>query len=166
MRRLSRSPKSAAVALAVGLVLGASLVACSDDDGYTQPPTATSESLGRTLDVIGAPGRALALTRVEFAPGAPIPLHYHEGTQLAHIESGTLTYTVRTGKVRVMTGSDTDAEVVREIKAGETAEIKAGEWIVEQPNTQHSAENLGDEPVVIYLTNLLKEDAEPSTAPL
>jgi quercetin dioxygenase-like cupin family protein len=114
------------------------------------------------VDPIRAEGRALCLSRVVIEQGAKIPLHYHEGTQLGYIENGTLTYTVHTGEVKVATGPDDDG-VAREITAGQTGEVGAGQWIVEQPSEQHRAANLGDEKIVIYLANLLKEKADPST---
>ena len=62
-----------------------------------------------------------------------------------------------------MTGSGDDGQEEREIKAGQTGEIESGEWIVEQPSEKHSAANEGDQTVVIYLANLIKENAEAST---
>ena len=41
--------------------------------------------------------------------------------------------------------------------------LRAGNWIVEQPTTQHSAANRGNKKVVIYLSNLLKTGAPAST---
>ena len=71
--------------------------------------------------------------------GAAIALHHHLGTQIARIASGTLTYSVRDGGVK----------------------IRSGQWIVEQPQTIHQAENRGDSKVVIYLATLLKHGAPP-----
>ena len=112
----------------------------------------------------GAPQRTLVLSRVEVEPGAKLALHHHLGTQVAHIEAGTLTYTVRRGSAVVKTGeSDQDPRVVRTIKAGQTAPIRSGQWIVEQPSDIHEAANRGEVPVVIYLATLLKTGADPST---
>ena len=96
-------------------------------------------------------------------PGAKIPLHYHEGTQVSYIDQGTLTYTVAQGGVKVMDGPGDDGEVIRKIKAGQTGKIREGNWIVEQPTTIHRANNFGDDKIVIYLSNLLDKDAAPST---
>lgn len=112
----------------------------------------------------GAPSRSLVLSRVVVEPGAELALHHHLGTQVAHIESGTLTYTVRRGAVVVRTGqSDRQARRVRTIAAGQTGRIRAGQWIVEQPPDIHEAANRGTEPVVIYLATLLKKGAPPAT---
>ena len=78
--------------------------------------------------------------------------------------SGTLTYTVRDGSVTVRKGAaDEDPVKVRTIKAGQTARIKAGQWIVEQQSDHHQAANRGGKKIVIYLATLLKKGAPPST---
>lgn len=144
---------------AVGGSVGAVAVSAIKDD----PPAPKYNSLARTVGPIGAPERALGLSRVVIQPGAKIPLHYHEGTQVSYIQTGTLAYTVRNGGVKVMTGPGDDGKIVRRIKAGQTGNIKAGQWIVEQPTTIHRANNFGDDRIVIYLSNLLKKNANPST---
>ena len=53
------------------------------------------------------------------AAGAVIPLHHHTGTQVAYIDAGTLTYTVKTGSVPVYKGAaDGTQKLVRRITAG------------------------------------------------
>lgn len=122
------------------------------------------DAMAQSGTVAGAPGRELVLSRVTVPPGAALPLHRHRGTQVARVESGTLTYTVREGEVTVRRGqSDSSPRVVRTIAAGTTAPIRAGEWIVEQPSAIHRAENRGSEPVVIYLATLLEAGAPPAT---
>lgn len=127
-------------------------------------PTAIRNALAETGKVQGAPQRTLVLSRVEVEPGAQLALHHHLGTQVAHIEAGTLTYTVRRGSAVVRTGeSDQSPKLVRTIKAGQTAPIRSGQWIVEQPSDIHEAANRGPSPVVIYLATLLKTGADAST---
>lgn len=128
----------------------------------SDPPAPKYNSLARVVNPIGAPGRALGLSRVVIQPGAKIPLHLHQGTQLGYIQSGTLTYTVETGQAKVMSGPGDDGKLVRLIKAGQTARIKAGQWLIEQPSNHHRAANNGNEPVLILLSNLLLKDAKPS----
>lgn len=112
----------------------------------------------------GAPKRTLVLSRVVVDPGAKLALHHHLGTQVAHILKGTLTYTVRKGSAVVSKGeADQDPVVVRRIEAGQTGQIRSGQWIVEQPSDIHEAANRGSVPVVIYLATLLKTGAPPST---
>lgn len=144
---------------AVGGATGAIAVSALRKD----PPAPKYNSLARTVNPIGAKGRALGLSRVVIQPGAKIPLHYHKGTQVSYIQSGTLTYTVHTGSVRVMTGPGDDGKLVRRIKAGQTGKIRAGQWIKEVPSEQHRANNFGKKRIVIYLANLLRKNAKPST---
>ena len=127
-------------------------------------PGALRNALAQTTSVQGAPDRTLVLSRVAVDPGAKLALHHHLGTQVARIQSGVLSYTVRRGAVVVRRGeSDQPPEVIRTIKAGQTGRIRAGEWIVEQPSDIHQAANRGSKPVVIYLATLLKRGAPPST---
>lgn len=129
-----------------------------------EAPTAVRNALAQTDRVQGAPGRSLVLSRVTVEPGAELALHHHLGTQVAHIESGTLTYTVRRGSVAVRAGeSDGDPRLVRTISSGQTGKIRAGQWIVEQPSDIHEAANRGAAPVVIYLATLLRQGAPPAT---
>jgi quercetin dioxygenase-like cupin family protein len=101
---------------------------------------------------------------VVVGPGAQLPLHHHLGTQVARVQSGTLSYTVREGSVVVRRGeADDRPQKVRTISAGQTGKIEAGEWIVEQPSVIHKAANHGSTPVVIYLATLLESGAPPST---
>jgi quercetin dioxygenase-like cupin family protein len=114
--------------------------------------------------VRGDPKRTLVLSRVTVPPGAELALNHHLGSQVAHIQSGVLTYTVRSGSVVVRTGeADQDPKKVRTIAAGQTARLRAGQWIVEQPSDIHEAANRGGAPVTIYLATLLKTGAPPAT---
>jgi quercetin dioxygenase-like cupin family protein len=58
--------------------------------------------------VAGVKGRALGLSRVTIPAGGTIALHHHEGTQVAYIQKGVLTYTVKSGSVTVRRGSADD----------------------------------------------------------
>jgi mannose-6-phosphate isomerase-like protein (cupin superfamily) len=120
-------------------------------------------ALAETSKVRGVSGRSLALSRVTIPAGASIPLHHHQGTQVSYIQSGVLTYTVKSGGVTVFTGPADNARLVRRISAGNTGRIAAGQWIVEQPSTIHRAANKGTAKIVIYLATLLKKGAPPST---
>lgn len=147
-----------AVACATGAVLPAAFGQSSGE------PTAVRDALAQTDHVRGAPDRTLILSRVVVEPGAKLALHHHLGTQVARIESGTLTYTVQSGSVVVRRGeSDQRPKTVRTIAAGQTARIRAGQWIVEQPSDIHRAANHGSTPIVIYLATLLKTGAPPAT---
>jgi quercetin dioxygenase-like cupin family protein len=127
-------------------------------------PSAKREALAAFKNPIGAKGRTLALSRVTIPPGVTLPLHFHQGTQVAYIQSGVLSYSVHDGKVTVMKGAaDEQPTVVRKIKAGQTGKIKAGQWIVEQPSVHHSASNNGNQKIVVLLSTLLKNGAPPAT---
>ena len=91
-------------------------------------------------------------------------LHHHLGTQISRIAAGTLTYTVRKGSAVVSEGdAEKSPRRVRTIVAGQTARIKPGQWLVEQPSDIHEAANRGADPVVIYLSTLLKSGSPPAT---
>lgn len=165
MARVTRSARDKlqfAITLMAALTLGFAL---SSAFGHAETaPTAVRNALAQSEKVQGAPGRTLVLSKVVIEPGAKLALHHHLGTQVAHIESGVLTYTVEQGSVTVRRGeADQSPKVVRSIKAGQTGRIHAGQWIVEQPSDIHRATNSGSSPVVIYLATLLKSGAPPST---
>jgi quercetin dioxygenase-like cupin family protein len=146
----------AAVALA-GFAAGAVIA-------QTSAPTAKRNALGQSTEVRGAKGRTLGLSKVVIPAGAQLALHHHEGTQVAYIQRGTLTYTVEEGSVDVRRGpADGDNELVRKIGAGQTGKIRAGQWIVEQPSDIHRAANKGSSKIVIFLSTLLRTGAPPST---
>jgi quercetin dioxygenase-like cupin family protein len=128
----------------------------------SDPPAPKYNSLARVVNPIGAKGRALNLARIVIQPGAKIPLHYHQGTQVGYIQSGVLTYYVQAGQAKVMTGAGDAPKLVRLIKAGQTARVKPGQWLIEQPSDHHRAANNGKKPVVILLSNLLLKNAKPS----
>lgn len=150
---------SKAVALAAAAAIGAGTVAVAQGGGDP-----VREPLAAQKNPIGAKGRTLALSRVTIPAGAALALHHHTGTQIAFIAQGTLTYTVKQGKVVVHAGSAEDPTTVRTITAGQTGQIKTGQWIVEQPSNHHMAQNKGTGKIVIYLANLLPNGDPPSVA--
>jgi quercetin dioxygenase-like cupin family protein len=159
---LIRSRFAAASALLVVFALGALLPGALAE--MKAEPTAVRSALAQTSSVKGAPNRTMVLSRVEVEPGAKLALHHHLGTQISRIESGTLTYTVRRGSAVVREGeADQQPRLVRTIKAGQTARIRSGQWLVEQPSDIHEAANRGSVAVVIYLSTLLKTGAPPAT---
>ena len=152
--------------LAVLLVLP-SLLACGAI-GYalaadTAKEPVTRDALAGSQHPRGAKGRTLGLSRVVIQPGAELALHHHQGTQVAYIHGGKLTYSVEQGRVKIREGDfEGGAQVVGEIEAGETGKIRAGQWIVEQPSDFHMAANNTGKRIVIYLATLLKSGAPPS----
>ena len=159
---MTRSKLTLAVAVLAAFALGALLPAAFADDA--SEPTAVRSALARSERIQGAPGRTMVLSKVVVEPGAKLALHHHLGTQISRIASGVLTYTVRQGSAVVNEGdAEKDPRRVRTIAAGQTARIKAGQWLVEQPSDIHEAANRGGTPVVIYLATLLKSGAPPAT---
>ena len=118
--------------------------------------------VGAFKNPIGVTGRTLGLSIVTIPAGVKLPLHFHEGTQVAYIQSGILSYSVKSGQVRVMSGlADQGPTLVRTIRAGQTGQITAGQWLVEQPTTIHSAQAKTN--VVVLLSTLLKNGAPAAT---
>lgn len=162
MLELTRTRLLVVLALVAGVALGAALPGAFGKSEAA--PAAIRNALAQTDQVQGAPGRTMVLSRVVVQPGAKLATHHHLGTQIARVQSGVLTYAVRKGSAEVRKGeSDQDPVLVRTIKAGQTAALRSGQWIVEQPSDIHEAANRGTTPVVLYLATLLKDGAPAST---
>lgn len=159
-----RTPWSALLRLLVlPAIAGALLIAgCGDDD---DDAAADGEPIGRQelgeAAPDNAPGQHLYLERVTIAPDAELPLHFHEGTQVAFIEEGVLTYNIESGTAAV-----TRADGTEESFDGPTSiTLEPGDSIVETIDLVHFGANEGDDPVVITLTALLAEGA-PLSSPI
>jgi quercetin dioxygenase-like cupin family protein len=128
-----------------------------------EPEPVVREALAQDVNPAGGKGRTLGLSRVDVQPGAKLALHRHPGVQIARIDEGVLTYTVVTGAVNVWRGNpEAKATKVRTIAAGQTAPIRAGQWIVEKPGTIHRAANRGKATIVIYISSLFRNGAPPA----
>jgi quercetin dioxygenase-like cupin family protein len=150
--------------LAGAIVLsGTAVLACGADTARPPPAEATRTVLAQTVDPPGARGRTLGLSRVTIPPDTRLPLHRHPGVQLAYVQQGTLTYTVKRGVVEVYRGAaDQDPGVVRRVSGGQSGSVNAGEWVIERPRDVHFGANNGDRPVVILLATLFKNGMPPS----
>src|SRR4051794_9381190 len=157
MRRLRLTLILAALALVVTGAVAGYVIAQSGGATVTRAP------LAQSTKVKGAKGKTLGLSRVTIPVNGTIALHHHQGTQVAYIQSGVLTYTVKSGGVTVYSGPADNRTAVRKIDGGQTGTISAGQWIVEQPSTIHRAANKGKTKITIYLATLLKKGAPPST---
>ncbi|HEY2479554.1 MAG TPA: hypothetical protein VGI17_12600 [Solirubrobacterales bacterium] len=161
MRRLAlRLPLTA---LAVVAIVAMAIILPTAFGASAPAPAPVRKALAQTERVQGAPGRTMVLSKVTVPPGARLAVHHHLGTQISRVEAGTLTYTVRRGKAELFEGEAEEARLVRVITAGKTAQIRTGQWLVEQPSDIHQAANRGSSPVVIYLATLLQDGAPPST---
>ena len=160
MLNRSRVTVAATVALLPATAAGAYAAGHAAQD---RAPTAKRTELALMENPAGAKGRTLGLSRVTIPPHTALPLHRHPGTQIASIQRGTLTYTVRTGSVPIYRGPATvDAKPVRVVKAGQTATVRAGEWVVESPGEIHIGANRGSKPLVILLATLFPNGAPAS----
>jgi hypothetical protein len=128
------------------------------------PPAAVAATVHGPASPEGAPGQSLRLVRYEIAPGARLPPHRHEGTQVGLVAAGTLTYRVLAGRVPVYRSGDGGGPaLVRELGPGEEGAVAAGEWVVETADDHHRGANLGQETLVIYAASLLREGAPLAT---
>jgi quercetin dioxygenase-like cupin family protein len=116
-----------------------------------------SEVLGRVIPVT-VENPELALGRVTVMPGAVLPVHFHPGTQIGVIVQGELTYTVFTGEINWYR-AEGPADVPDVIRPGETVVARAGDTLVESPDSIHQGRNNGREPLVIYLSTLFPAGA-------
>jgi quercetin dioxygenase-like cupin family protein len=131
-----------------------------------EPAQATRTVLAQAVDPTGARGRTLALSRVRIPAHTRLALHRHPGTQVAYIQKGTLTYSVRSGVANVYRGAaDQSPRLVRRIAAGETRRVRTGEWLIERPRMVHSGANGADRPLVILLATLFKTGS-PASIPV
>jgi len=149
---------TSALVVSAGIQLTGALAA----PDTSAPVTVTREALASARHPRGADGRTLALARVTVMPGTTLALHHHPGTQIGYVDSGVLTYTVVKGHARLMGGTGHSPRTIRVIKAGQTARVHPGQWLIEQPSDHHHATNKGSVPVVIYLSTLFPHGAPPS----
>ena len=106
-----------------------------------------------------APGQQLYLQRVTIAPGAKLPEHFHQGTQVARILGGVLTYDIASGTATVTHANGTTETV----SAPATVKLRKGDGLVETQGLVHHGSNAGKVPVVIEIASLLQAGAPLST---
>jgi quercetin dioxygenase-like cupin family protein len=162
---LVRSRSTAVIVTAVVVTAGFQIAeAVAAPQAPSAPVTVTREPLASAGHPRGAPRRTLGLSRVTVMPGTTLALHHHPGTQIGYVDSGVLTYTVEQGRARLMAGTGDDPRLVRVVRAGQTAKVHPGQWLIEQPTDHHHAQNRGTVPVIIYLATLFK-DGDPASIP-
>jgi quercetin dioxygenase-like cupin family protein len=163
------APAGRVVAGVAAVVLVVALSGCGSTTEAGQRATpdaaaaASAEPVVRTrlgqTDPVNAPGQTLYLEEVRIAPGARLGTHFHEGTQVARVVSGRLTYNIVSGPATIL--RDTGNEVV----VGPTVvTLGPGEGVIETPEVVHYGANDGTEPVVIFLAALLANGAPMATA--
>lgn len=163
MNRLMR-PVVAVALIASGFGTGLAVSATAANDTAPPPVTVAREALAEAPGPVGARNRTLGLSKVVVMPGARLTRHYHPGTQIGYIAEGTLTYTVETGRARLMSGPGDDATVMKVIMPGDTVKVRAGQWLIEDANARHHARNAGKKPIILYIASLFKTGA-PAAIP-
>lgn len=169
-----------ATAVATTLALGSAAWAEAGGTGVTRgAPTGARGASTTTLPVAGsvvrakgitrtvlsvsrpanAPGQVLYLTRVRIAPKSRLTEHFHDGTQIASVQSGVLTYRITSGTVTITGRNGT----VRTVTGPRTVRIRAGESLVESAGLTHYGSNATSKPVVILTAALIAEGAGLST---
>lgn len=142
-------------ALALCLSATVSLAACGDLPASDAKPVREILAKG---DTPNAAGNTMYLQRVTVPVGVALALHFHEGTQVAYIEKGTLSYHVERGSAfATVNGKPITVTGPADI------ELPAGSTLVEPSTDIHRATNRGAEPVVIILSALLTSGADLAT---
>lgn len=85
---------------------------------------------GTTLPPYGVGQPEISVVRITIPPGQALPMHYHP-----HATAGVLL----------------SGELVVHTAAGETAELSAGDGLIELTNQIHAGASTGDEPAVILV---------------
>jgi len=97
---------------------------------YAQMPGITRTAV-QEQDLGSLPGRQAVVARVEFAPGALVPLHTHAGEEIGYVIEG---------------------EIERQVQGQQTRIVKAGEGFVVPAGTQHLGKNVGSVKAVVLAT--------------
>jgi quercetin dioxygenase-like cupin family protein len=151
--RVALGAFAAAIALVVAVTTALVATAAAKGDPVTRAV------LGEAAPA-NSPGQDLTLQRVTVQPDAKLPTHYHEGTQVAYVEAGVLTYTVESGTLEL---TRKGAAKPTDVTGPATVKLAAGDGIVEAATVVHHAENKGAKPVVIVLAALLRNGAPLAT---
>jgi quercetin dioxygenase-like cupin family protein len=155
--RLFRRALAAAVVATLAVVAVISSAGAADPPGTTTSNGITRAALGEAAPA-NAPGQELYLQRVTIAPGAKLAEHFHQGTQVARVVSGVLTYDIASGSATVV--HDGTSETVA---APATVKLRPGQSLVETQGLVHHGSNAGKKPVVIELAALLQQGAPLAT---
>jgi hypothetical protein len=106
-----------------------------------------------------APGQQFYLQQVVVDPGGKLPEHFHEGTQLATIRSGVLTYHVVSGTAVVARANGS----TNRYEGPKVVTLRRGDVLVEDESLAHYGSNKGTKPVVLEVAALLRDGAPLST---
>ena len=131
---------------------GAVAAAKVQANGVTRTP------LGQATPA-NAPGQTLYLQQVTIAAHAKLAEHFHQGTQVAHVISGVLTYNIVSGTATVTrAGGKTE-----DVPGPNKVLLQPGDALVETSSLVHFGANDTNEPVVIELAAILEQGAPLAT---
>lgn len=156
-------------ALVGAIVLGAALApAGAHRQGTPAPgagPGVTTEVLGR-METAQAPGQALHLLRVTFAPGGEVAAHVHPGATVYHLAAGTLQFTLLEGEARLVraangTPAAATPTAAEPVPVGQELALTAGDTVYYDGAAAQAERNDGDAPAVVLVSNLRGAD-EPA----
>lgn len=151
----------------VGVLLTITGCGGGDSSGAASGPSGASGGTGGEIERVilaetepaNAPGQTLYLQEVTIAPGAELPQHFHQGTQVAAVRSGVLTYDIVSGTAAVTRkGGGTE-----QIAGPRIITLEPGDSLTETRDLVHYGSNQGDEPVVITVAALLRDGAPLAT---
>jgi hypothetical protein len=151
------------------LVAVVALAACGEDDGSDDAVGASGTTGDSDTPIVreelaeaapaNAPGERLYLQRVTIEPGARLDTHRHEGTQIARVVDGTLTYDIVEGTAEVTRRDG----LVESFTGPTTVTLERGDALTETDDLIHFGSNDGDAPVIILVAALLADGAPLAT---
>ncbi len=156
---------SAVVVAVIVVLLGASSGHGDTDRKAGATTQKTAQGTGVARQPYGqampanAPGQTLYFQKVTIGPHARLAEHFHQGTQLARVVSGTLTYNIVSGTVSVTRANGKTDDVA----GPNTVLLHAGDALIETASLVHYGANDTAKPVVIELTALLENGAPLAT---
>ena len=157
MRRMST------LLLVVAALLGGAVGAPRLAGIAAQEATPAADPLaGVTIEALGggmpaaAPGHALSLLRVTFAPGASIPPHTQPGALVVAVEAGTFGFTVTQGQAQVTRAAAPGGTPVaaEQLAPGTEVLLGPGDAVYHDADTGHTGRNAGDGPLVLVIATL------------
>ena len=113
-----------------------------------------------------APGQTIYVSRATFQPGAEAAPHFHPGTTVIGVESGTWAWTLLAGTAHVIRGAGSGGMEIEDVtEPGTEVLLERGDAIFYEDDVVHIARGAGDEPAVIFGTFVLTS-GEPLTVPV
>jgi len=164
---------SAPVSVAAVLLLGLSVIGGAQTSAQEATPTAAVNLTAGQLAPLGVPfealpgveieflneghpaatpGQSLILYRIIFHGGAA-PSHIHPGTTAGTVESGTFTWTLLAGTVRVTRPGAAPEQVT---EPGTELILEPGSSLFYNDDVVHTAGAVGDEPASVLVTALFE----------